>query len=321
MDEILPVLSSETSPMALQRNEEFKESLVAFLKNLRLETQKVYKQAVFEFMQYVLTRFPLDTARDLKRSHIILYKENLEKSGQANRTILKKMSAISSFCKFLAHDGLVDKDIVFGIKRPSSRNKRETADLSDKDVRKLFDGMRQDKVYYMHHRALLAVGFYTGLRSKEIRHLKIGDYGKADGHTVIRCIIKGDKAHEVPLNPFVVKCLDEHIEKLKELGFKLDSGDYLFPSIKSKLNKPIQASALVTIFRNRLSEAGIESSTLRRYSPHSMRATLAGHLLNTVEAPLEQVQQTLGHASPTTTMKYNKREKSHDKSPVYRIEY
>ncbi len=320
MDELLPILSSGSSLYTKERDE-FKESLVAFLMNLRPETQKAYKQTVVEFLQATLSQFSLNSARELRRSHIILYKENLEKSGQANRTILKKMSAISSFCKFLAHDGLVDKDIVFGIKRPSSRNKKETGDLSDKDVRKLFDGMRKDKVYYVHHRALLAVGFYTGLRSKEIRNLKVGEYGKADGHTIIRCIIKGDKAHEVPLNPFVVKCLDEHMLKLKDIGFKLEPGDYLFPSIKSRVNKPIQASALVNIFKNRLLEAGIESSALRRYSPHSMRATLAGHLLNTVEAPLEQVQQTLGHASPTTTMKYNKREKSHDKSPVYRIEY
>ncbi len=318
MDEQLPVLSSDLS---LVEKANFEENLVAFLKNLTPQTQKAYKQTVFEFLNYVVSRFSLHSPRDLRRSHIILYKEDLEKSGKANRTILKKMSAISSFCKFLAHDGLVEKDIVFGIKRPSSRNKKETADLSDKDVRRLFEGMRTDKVYYVHHRALLAVGFYTGLRSKEIRHLKVKDYGKVEGHNVLSCVIKGDKAHEVPLNPFVVKCLDEHFERLKEIGFALEPEDYMFPSVKTMTNKPIRASALAEIFKNRLKEAGIERSSLRRYSPHSMRATLAGHLLNTIEAPLEQVQQTLGHSSPTTTMKYNKREKKHDKSPVYKIEY
>ena len=52
-----------------------------------------------------------------------------------------------------------------------------------------------------------------------------------------------------------------------------------------------------------------------------MRATLATHLLNTVEAPLEDVQHLLGHSSPATTQHYNKRKKGHNKSPVYRIDY
>ena len=310
-----------TQQSYLSEREQFAESLIGFLKNHPRETQKAYKQAVVEFLTLIASNFALNSPGELKRSHIIFYKESLEKKDHANHTILKKLAAISSFCKFLAEDNLVSKDIVYGVKRPTSRNKKETADLSDKDVRKLFDGMRKDRAYYVHHCALLAVGFYTGLRSSEIRYLRIGDYGKVAGHMILRCTIKGDKYHEVPVNPFVVKCLDQHIARLEELGFDLNSEHFLFPSIKTRKNKPLHPSALWEIFKNRLRDSGIDLSGLRRYCPHSMRATLAGHLLNTVGAPLEQVQRTLGHSSPTTTMKYNKRENSHDKSPVYRIEY
>jgi site-specific recombinase XerD len=86
-------------------------------------------------------------------------------------------------------------------------------------------------------------------------------------------------------------------------------------------NTPISAKGLSKVLQKAMARAGIVPSSIRRYSPHSMRATLAGHLLNTVEAPLEQVQRTLGHASPTTTQAYNKRQADHDKNPVYRIEY
>jgi integrase len=51
------------------------------------------------------------------------------------------------------------------------------------------------------HRALLGVGFYTGLRSREIRFLKISDITEVDGHRIIRTMIKGGKPHEVPINP------------------------------------------------------------------------------------------------------------------------
>jgi len=298
-----------------------KETARAFLANLSKTTAKCYESEVSAFLSFVTTNFPITSPRELRRNHIIFYKTQLEKNGLSNKTILKKLSAISSFCKFLAGENLVEKDIAYGIKRPRTENKKETADLSDKDVRSLFEKMKKEGAYYIHHRALLAVGFYTGLRSSEIRNLKLESYAKVDGHIILRCIIKGGKVHEIPLNPFVVRCLDEHIEKLKVLGFDLNPEHYLFPSIKTKQNKPIQAKALWEIFQNRLKDAGIELSSVRRYSPHSMRATLAGHLLNTVEAPLEHVQHALGHSSPTTTMKYNKRKTHHDKSPVYKIDY
>ncbi len=189
------------------------------------------------------------------------------------------------------------------------------------DVKAIFHSFDPSSFYFYSHRAIFVVGFYTGLRSKEIRNLKIKSFGEVKGHRVLNLTIKGDKPHEVPLNPFVVHCIQEHIAHLKKLGFNLNGDHYLFPSIKTKENKAITAQSFNDIFKRRLSKAGLTLSDLRRYSPHSMRATFAGHLLNTVEAPLEDVQKLMGQSSPATTQKYNKRLKSHDKSPVYSIKF
>jgi len=83
----------------------------------------------------------------------------------------------------------------------------------------------------------------------------------------------------------------------------------------------MSGEALNYILHRDFENAGLEKSNFRRYSPHSMRATFASHLLNTVEAKLEDVQHALGHANPSTTQRYNKRTKGHDKSPVWRIEF
>lgn len=328
MDTLIPYPKNHHSPSQTTLNEKkdlylLKETFQAFLKNFSKNTALSYEVEVKRFLFYVAKTHSLRTARDLRRNHIIEYKSYLiETKGFSNKTVLRKLSSISSFCKFLASVDLVEKDIVYGVKRPTTENQTETADLSDKDVRKLFESMNsKEDVYTVHHRAILAVGFYTGLRSSEIRNLTLKSYAKLDGHMLLRCKIKNDKTHEIALNPFVVRCLDEHIESLKKLGFVLNPDHYLFPSIKTRQNKPIHAKSLWKIFQNRIQNAGIELSTVRRYSPHSMRATMAGHLLNTIEAPLADVQKALGHSSPNTTMKYNKREKSHDKSPVYKIDY
>lgn len=297
-------------------------SYYAFLVNKADTTSLTYRQTTEEFLGFVAQNFPVRRLEDISRNHIIFYRKNLEKKGLAHKTILKKLSAISSFCKFLGYEGLIDKDITYGIERPRTENKRETAGLSDEEVRLVFETMNTKSHSYLLHRAILAVGFYTGLRSTEIRSIQMGSYGKVEGHMVLKAVIKGSKNHMIPLNPFVVRAIDELIERKKELRHDVGDKSYLFSSLKFDLNKPLKPNSLKYIFDSALKRAGIETNKkLIRHSPHSMRASLASHLLNSKDTPLEDVQRLLGHSSPTTTQRYNKRSKSMDKSPVYRIDY
>lgn len=297
------------------------KSILAFLHSHGSElTGREYARAGHEFLAFAFE--DIRQISDLGRDHLILYQKWLKARGQAQKTILKKMSAVSSLCKHLAHEGFIEKDLSYGLKRPRSDNKRETADFSDDEVRRLFSALDESSRAFTSHRALLAIGFYTGLRSAEIRHLKIKNLAEVKGHRVLSLRIKGDKPHEIPLNPFAYRCLSEHIERLGGLGFCVrDPEQWLFPSLSPIRNEAISSTTLENLLKNLIKKSGINVSGVRRYSPHSMRATLAGHLLNVVEAPLDQVQRTLGHASPATTMKYNKRETDHDRNPLYRIEY
>ncbi len=297
------------------------KTLTAFFHSFGSElTRREYLRAGREFLSFAFE--DIKEIEELSRNHLILYQKSLKIRGQAQKTILKKMPAISSLCKHLAHEGFVERDLFYGLKRPKSDNKSQTADFSDEEVRRLFLALSPGRKSFTSHRALLAVGFYTGLRSAEIRQLKIKNLGEVKGHRILSLMIKGDKPHEVPLNPFAYHCLSEHIAELKALGFDVsDPEQWLFPSLSPIRNQPISSTALAKILQTLIKKSGIPCSGLRRYCPHSMRATLAGHLLNTLEAPLDQVQRTLGHASPATTIKYNKREQSHDRNPVYRIEY
>jgi len=226
----------EILPMTPVLDERLEKTLTAFLHSHGSElTSREYARAGREFLSFAFQ--DIHAISELGRDHLILYQKWLKSKGQAHKTILKKMSAVSSLCKHLAHEGFIERDLSYGLKRPRSDNKRETADFSDDEVRRLF------------------------------------------------------------------------------------SAQWLFPSLSPIRNSPISSMALEKILKRLVKKADIKPSSVRRYSPHSMRATLAGHLLNVVEAPLDQVQRTLGHASPATTINYNKREQDHDKNPVYRIEY
>ena len=252
----------ERSPAVLSKNfrvtrfESIVESIVAaFLTNFGSKATAVeYARTTQEFLAFVAPH--ISGLAELRRDHIIFYKKSLTQRGLAHKTILKKLSTISSLCKFLAHEGLVERDLTYGLKRPKSYNKKETAALTEEDVRRVFASMNPGAYAFQAHRALLAVGFYTGLRSAEIRNLKVGDLTAAEGHRIIKTKIKGDKPHEVPLNPFVVHCLNEHLAKLNDLGFKVTAEHYLFPRLRPRDNRPISDKALRQILRSKLQQAG-----------------------------------------------------------------
>jgi integrase/recombinase XerD len=160
--------------------------------------------------------------QELRRHHIIAYRHWLEGRGLANKTIQKKLSAIASLCKFLAEAGLVERDITFGVQRPRTENRRETADFADADVRKILAALNPKSHSYELHRAVLATGFFTGLRSAEIRGLRLKNLGTVNGIREFNLQIKGGRRHEIPLHPFVISAIDLHIETMRQRGFAVD---------------------------------------------------------------------------------------------------
>ncbi|MCX6131929.1 MAG: tyrosine-type recombinase/integrase [Proteobacteria bacterium] len=319
MDVFLPAHLPPLGPLPSPSDD--KKILASFFLNARSPlTAREYRLAAEEFFRFLGEEVRGPT--ELQRHHIVFYRKWLEQKGLANKTIQKKLAAISSLCKFLAEAGLIEKDIAYGVARPRTENRRETADISDENVRKIFASLNPKSYTYASHRAILAVGFFTGLRSSEIRTLRMRDLGSVNGIKIFNLKVKGDKVHEIPLHPFVISALDEHLNALQARGFKVDEAEHvLFPSLKTGENRPMSAEALDYILKSAMDQAGIERSKFRRYSPHSMRATFAGHLLNTVEARLEDVQAAMGHANPSTTQRYNKRSKGHDRSPVFKMEF
>ena len=316
----MDVVLSQAEPPSPVSWGEGEKILASFFMNARSPlTAREYRLASEEFFRFLAGE--VKRPEDLRRHHIVFYRKWCEGKGLSNKTILKKLSAISSLCKYLAEAGLIEKDIAFGVSRPQTQNRRETADIADADVKRIFEGLDTRSYVYASHRAILAVGFFTGLRSAEIRGLKLKSLGQVQGIRVLNLTVKGDKPHEIPLHPFVIKALEEHLDYLKARGFELHGEHVLFPSLKTKEDRPMSAEALTYILNKAIKRAGIEKSSFRRYSPHSMRATFAGHLLNSADARLEDVQAAMGHANPSTTQRYNKRSKGHEKSPVWKIDF
>jgi site-specific recombinase XerD len=109
-------------------HDELEKILRSFFVNHRSRlTAEAYHSDAREF--FGLFRDEVKFPGDLRRHHVIGYKTWLESRGQAPKTILRKLSGVSSLCRFLAVAGLLDRDITYEVSRPEARDQRETGDL------------------------------------------------------------------------------------------------------------------------------------------------------------------------------------------------
>lgn len=142
--------------------------------------------------------------------------------------------------------------------------------------------------------ALLCVGFGCGLRRAEIAALKADDY---DGNT-LTITGKRSKTRDVPVADFVKDALSgwlsERNPQSRMLFSRIGRNGRVYAD-------PLSPQAIYYIQKRRQRMAGLAS-----FSPHDMRRTFAGNLLD-AGVDIATVQSLMGHASIETTARYDRR--------------
>jgi integrase len=146
--------------------------------------------------------------------------------------------------------------------------------------------------------AIIAVGYTCGLRRAELAGLLLQDFDAGAGTLTIRRG-KGNKERVVPvLNGTLGAVLDWlHVRGpwAGPLFCRVLKGDHV---------KPVEAISQQTIYdllARRAEQAGVKA-----FSPHDLRRTFAGDLLD-AGADIATVQQLMGHANVSTTAGYDRR--------------
>ena len=149
-------------------------------------------------------------------------------------------------------------------------------------------------------RALIAVLVAGGLRRAEVIQLLVSDLALGQDHGCIRVKGKGNKERAVYLSTgayqALVQWLDVRGDEPGPLFCRLTKSGSVLPT------KSMSATNLTRILNRVAKRAGVESVT-----PHDMRRTMASHMLD-AGADIVVVQRRMGHASPTTTARYDRRD-------------
>jgi integrase/recombinase XerD len=225
-------------------------------------------------------------------------------------TVARKLSAVSSFYAYAVSAGTLDANPAALVKRPKvDADASTTEGMTADQARALMTAARHDGP---RSAALVALLLTSGIRIGEALGATTADLGHDSGHRVLTVTRKGGKRAKVALAPAAVGALDAYLGSTgADLVRANGEPAPVFTTSTGKRWAPSEAFRTV----QRLARvAGIEG----KISPHSMRHTFATIHLD-AGGTLHDLQDSMGHADPRTTRRYDRARNTLSKSASYTV--
>ncbi len=202
------------------------------------------------------------------------FRFNIVKNNK--KTIVKKLSAIRSFVKYLEDQCHLSLKLIGDetIKVPQSLPKP----IEEQYIEEVLENAN------IEEKLLISMLYGLGLRISELAQLKLDDI-KGEW---IQVLGKGNKVRELPLLDVLQQLISQYIKQRSPKKYLFEKG-----------NTPMNVSQLRYIITKLFKAAGIKAT------PHQLRHSFATHLLNN-GARISDVSELLGHETMATTQVYTK---------------
>lgn len=216
------------------------------------------------------------------------------REGATSRSLLRTMSALRTFYRWLDNDGVATSKAIRQAALPRVPHSVPKPLTVDKAARLVEEPEATAETDWIGARdaAVLLLLYGAGLRISEALGISRKD-APTPGRDVIRITGKGDKERLVPILPVIQAAIARYIALCP---YTLTPDAPLFVGAKGGTLSPRIIQLLIERLRDVLSLP--ETAT-----PHALRHSFATHLLS-AGADLRQIQELLGHASLSTTQVY-----------------
>ncbi len=276
------------------------ELFITFLKderNYSHNTIEAYKKDILQFLQFLkkkkntreITTFKKITEQDI-RSWLA---EELKTKKRTS--VARKLASLRSFFKFLVREDLIKKNPTIFISNPKTPRALPTS-LNIDETFSLIEAPKGDDFISIRDKAILELLYSTGVRVSELVGLNLDNVNFSP--EMIKVKGKGSKERIVP---FGKKAKEALINYLKEREIVIRNKKR-FNESALFINRGGKRLTRRTIARI-LYKYRIISGTFKPVTPHTLRHTMATHLLES-GADLRAIQEILGHKSLVTTELY-----------------
>lgn len=273
-------------------------------KRVSKNTLVAYRKDVSQFLSFLTDQ--KQTLKNCSKIQLKKFLQDLKGNGITAKSLARKISALKLFFSFLNTRFEIENKAAPLIS--PKVEKRLPICLTEDEVKLLFDASGKDNSDRgIRNKVMLSLLYAAGMRVSEMVNMTIDQIHFDTGF--VNIIGKGDKERMVPITQNVVDLLRTYVDvvynKLISAELAQEKKKYLFPITYKKKIKPISRQQFWSILKNIIIKAGITKSV----SPHSLRHSLATHLLKK-GANIRLLQVLLGHEQLTTVQIYTHLENS-----------
>lgn len=265
------------------------DAFLAYMKNNRACSEHTVTNYAVDLAQYAdfienqglkLTEITTQSIRAFLRS--------LAGFGYANTSIARKLSAVKTFELYLLEKKYIRTDPAAPVRSPRLPERLPRA-LSQESMQKLIaEAWKLEPC--LRNGTLIELLYGCGLRVAEVVALLWEDIDLEERWIIVRG--KGDKERRVPFGKYAKDAL----LRWREVCTK--ESPFVFPGKNGKGKLTVRTVHRIVV--QAALNAGLENVT-----PHALRHSFATHMLEG-GAPLNVLQELLGHESLITTQRYLK---------------
>jgi integrase/recombinase XerC len=271
---------------------------LSYLENERNYSQHTivsYANDLAQYYSFLKEEFPelIERHNDTDTGVIRAFLGLLLDSGLSKKSVVRKLSTLRSFYKFLVRKKFVRNNPALNIITPKVEKKLPQFIDKDSMVKILslpdittFAGARDS--------AILELFYGSGIRRAELLGLTLNDIDERN--QTIKVTGKGNKQRIIPFTENAKQSIQRYIQFRKEIGAETGKENILFVSDNGIRLTPSKINTLVGKYLSGNTE-------IQKKSPHVLRHSFATHLLDN-GADILAVKELLGHESLSTTQIY-----------------
>jgi integrase/recombinase XerD len=257
-----------------------------------LHTVEGYLRDLRRLAAYAASR-GIRAPEGLGPAHLRDFVFHLKDLGLAATSIRRQISAVRTYYRFLSGEGRLARDPSAQLETPKAWQRLPDV-LSHAEVEAVLTAPNPDEPLSWRDRALLEIGYGTGVRVSELVGMAVADL--LFDEALVRVLGKGGKERLVPIGR---RALGATAVYAREVRPHLDRGETHGRLLLNARGRPLSRVGAWGIIKRCAARAGIE----KRVTPHTLRHTFATHLLEG-GADLRAVQEMLGHVDLATTQVY-----------------
>lgn len=292
------------------------------------ETRRAYKREIKAFLQWLFS-----TGKPLSFESLESYKEQMTNSERGETAINQALTAIKKMVRKLPKYGLIDKsqaDIICSVESIKIRGKKTHNWLTASQAEKLLaapkESKRANSLLAYRDRAILALLVGCGLRRSEVQAITVEHIQQREGRWVIVDIVgKRNKSRTVPMAGWCKALIDQWIEQsgikngqiIRQCSWKVrsqkDNGRFALTRHHLDIGDPLSTQSIYNaVERYSMAVLGF------RIAPHDLRRSFA-KLARNGGSELEQIMNSMGHDSLSTTQAYLGTEIDYQNAPSDRL--